>query len=142
MFEALVVAKAPVIHPTSSCSSAWGRVPCRARQRGVDVDAVCSVHPRSPSSRSWAWCGCFCAVCRRAPWMCCQCDAVGVEGSGTHLAGTPLHRPPAPPWCRFHEFVIYLVIHSASRGSQQRCRGGDSSWARGMLLRVIVLLLV
>jgi hypothetical protein len=30
-FETLVVAKAPVIHPTSSCSSVWGWVLCRPR---------------------------------------------------------------------------------------------------------------
>jgi hypothetical protein len=133
--------QAPIIHPTSSCSSACVRVPCRPHQRG---DGVRSVHPRSPSSRSWAWCRCFCAVyrCCHAPLVCCQCDVAGVEGSGTHLSGTPLHRPPAPPWCCFREFIIYPVIHSASRGSQQRCRGGDSGWAWGMLLGVIVLFLV
>ena len=143
-FKALIVAKAPIIHLTSSCSLACGQVPCCPHQHGVGVDGVRSVHPQSPSSRLWAWCGCFCAVCCccHALLVCYQCDVVGVEGLGTHLLGTLLDRPPAPPWCHICEFIIYPIIHSVSRGLQHRCRGGDSSWAWGMLLRVIVLLLV
>jgi hypothetical protein len=143
-FKALIVAKGPIIHPMSSCSSACGQVPCRPHQRGVGVDGVRSGHPQSLSSCSWAWYGCFCTICccHCALLVCYQCDVVGFEGSGTHLSGTPLHRPPAPPWCCICEFVIYPVIHSVSRDLQQRCRGGDSSWAWGMLLGVIVLLLV
>jgi hypothetical protein len=95
-----------------------GQSPCHPRQRGVGVDGVCSVHPRSTSSRSWAWCGCFCALCC-CLWVCCQCDVAGIEGSGVHLAGTSLHGPPIPSLGSFREFVIIplFTLRAGARSS-------------------------
>jgi hypothetical protein len=110
-------------------------VPCRPRQCGVGVDGVRSVHP---AIHEQPLVGVVRVLLR---CLCCQCDVAGIEGSGVHLAGTPLHGPsqPLPGVVRVRH---HPVIHSASRGSQQWCRSGDSGWARGVLLGVIVLLLV
>ena len=52
-------------------------------------------------------------------WVCCQCDVAGIEGSGVHLAGTSLHRPPIPSLGSFHEFVIIplFTLRAGARSS-------------------------
>lgn len=101
--------------PTGSCSSAWGRVPCRLCQRGVGVYGVRSVHPAIHEQPLMG----VVRVLLRC--LCCQCDVAGIEGSGVHLAGTPLHRPPSPSLVSF-EFVIIPLFtlragaHSSGAG--------------------------
>jgi hypothetical protein len=138
------VAKVPVIHLTSSCSSGWGWVPChpcvvvwvwmafsvytcdpRAAARGRGASAF------APSVFAIVPCGCVVSVTWR------------VLRDRVHTLRVPRFMGLlTPPWCHFREFIIIPLSTLRAGGSSSGAGVGIVVGRLGVLLGVIVLLLV
>ena len=105
LFLHLLVVPAPCMHPVSSCSQLWWGVlgnfwVCRAGGGCCIVGSI--------SAHSGLWCGCFApAVVAVVPCGYVVSVMWQVLRDQVHTLQVPHFTGLlAPPWCRFHEFVI------------------------------------